>query len=206
MRNYILKKTMKRVFIFIISLFICHVNISYAASESECAIWLCSPANFGPKECAAAHAAMIDRIKNFKPILPPFGECDEDANVDGMTSYQGKATYVEKHNVCIRTMLWGDHGERCIESISIPDHYILNRNAFANWVYYLEIGNNDGRIGVPYFIGKNGNNVAQFPFATDKEAAAYYKTNGSYESMKNALTKYVDILNNSRNSAIQMIK
>ena len=36
---------------------------AFAASQDECAIWLCLPGGF-PQGCGAAHSAMIKRIKN----------------------------------------------------------------------------------------------------------------------------------------------
>ena len=47
---------------------------SYAASQDECAIWLCLPGGF-PQGCGAAYGAMIDRIKSRKPPLPNFSSC-----------------------------------------------------------------------------------------------------------------------------------
>lgn len=49
---------------------------AYAASQDECAIWLCLPGGF-PQGCSAAHNAMIKRIKKRKPPLPSFGSCSE---------------------------------------------------------------------------------------------------------------------------------
>ncbi len=52
----------------------------HAASQNECAIWLCLPGGF-PGGCEAAHAAFIKRITHKpkpKPPLPAFGSCTAD--------------------------------------------------------------------------------------------------------------------------------
>lgn len=56
---------------------------SYAASQSECAIWLCLPGGF-PTGCAAAHSAFRDRIKHGKSPLPDLSSCIKGP--DGATS------------------------------------------------------------------------------------------------------------------------
>ncbi len=45
-----------------------------AASEAECAIWLCLPGGF-PSGCSAAHSAFKKRIKKGKPPLPDLSSC-----------------------------------------------------------------------------------------------------------------------------------
>ncbi|GIU48848.1 hypothetical protein TUM4438_31150 [Shewanella sairae] len=47
---------------------------AHAASEAECAIWLCLPTGFG-SGCGDAKDAFKDRIKKFKPPLPEFLGC-----------------------------------------------------------------------------------------------------------------------------------
>lgn len=47
---------------------------SYAASEADCAIWLCLPGGF-PTGCSAAHSAFKDRIKHGRPPLPDLPSC-----------------------------------------------------------------------------------------------------------------------------------
>lgn len=61
----------------IVTLIICagaNQNKAYAASQDECAIWLCLPGGF-PAGCSAAHSAMFKRLKKRKPPLPSFGSC-----------------------------------------------------------------------------------------------------------------------------------
>lgn len=49
---------------------------AFAASQAECAIWLCLPGGFPAAGlCPAAHAAMLARIAQFKPPLPVWGSC-----------------------------------------------------------------------------------------------------------------------------------
>lgn len=47
---------------------------AHAASEDECAIWLCLPAGF-PEGCDNAYRAMIKRVKKRKPPLPNLSTC-----------------------------------------------------------------------------------------------------------------------------------
>ncbi len=60
---------------------------SYAASQDECAIWLCLPGGF-PQGCGAAHSAMIKRIKKKKPPLPSFGSCSEGGSGNYRMGYE----------------------------------------------------------------------------------------------------------------------
>lgn len=57
-------------------LFISVVDVppARAASEAECAIWLCLPGGF-PSGCSAAHSAFKKRIKKGKPPLPDLASC-----------------------------------------------------------------------------------------------------------------------------------
>lgn len=84
-----------------------------AASEEECAIWLCAPAGFpGAAGCAMALAAMIDRLKDFDPPLPPFGECSSNGSDGGNDFNYGVAAYVPAHRTCSRYSYRGD-GSYC---------------------------------------------------------------------------------------------
>ncbi len=76
---------------------------SYAASEAECAIWLCAPSGFpGAAGCAFALAAMIDRIKSFDPPLPPFGRCSQNGSNDGNSFNYVSAAYMRGERECLR--------------------------------------------------------------------------------------------------------
>jgi len=63
---------------------------AYAASEDECAIWLCLPVGFAFSECTAAYGAMLDRIFSFppKPPLPLFGSCSVDSPNGGSFTHE----------------------------------------------------------------------------------------------------------------------
>jgi len=60
---------------------------AFAASQDECAIWLCLPGGF-PQGCGAAHSAMIKRIKKRKPPLPAFGACSEGGSGNYQMGYE----------------------------------------------------------------------------------------------------------------------
>lgn len=45
-----------------------------AASQDDCAIWLCLPTGF-PSGCSKAKRAFVKRIKKFKPPLPNIVSC-----------------------------------------------------------------------------------------------------------------------------------
>lgn len=74
-----------------------------AASEEECSIWICAPAGFpGAAGCAAALAAMIDRIKDLDPPLPPFSSCSQDNSDQGNSYQHGRAAFIPAHRECVR--------------------------------------------------------------------------------------------------------
>lgn len=66
-----------------------------AASQDECAIWICLPGGF-PSGCGDAHSAFKKRLKKGKSPLPSWGSCTvSDAGtppVDASASY-GKEPY-----------------------------------------------------------------------------------------------------------------
>jgi hypothetical protein len=67
---------MKRILVFGICLssFTCGIKTSLAASQDECAIWLCLPGGF-PNGCSVAYFAFKDRIKHGKSPLPDLSSC-----------------------------------------------------------------------------------------------------------------------------------
>jgi hypothetical protein len=71
---------------------------TYAASDDECAIWICLPAGFVTSHCSAPRKEFLKRIKKLKPPLPPFHQCIKGGStqVGGsvMTFRQGKAYWV----------------------------------------------------------------------------------------------------------------
>ncbi|SRR5690554_3744869 len=72
---------------------------SQAASEDECAIWICLPGAF-PATCEAAKSAMVSRIKDGKSPLPSFSACSADGTSHGMSSNYGPAAYIPEREVC----------------------------------------------------------------------------------------------------------
>lgn len=67
-----------------------------AATEAECAIWLCLPTGF-PSGCGDAKSAFLKRIKKRKSPLPSFASCvlgqsDLPSGVDGSS---GNMSYKE---------------------------------------------------------------------------------------------------------------
>jgi hypothetical protein len=75
----------------------------FAASEDECAIWLCMPAAFAVDGCSGAFDAMIARVTHIPPKspLPAWSSCEYkgDLPVDDaeMSSRDGKAAYLPEH-------------------------------------------------------------------------------------------------------------
>lgn len=119
-----------------------------AASDDECAIWLCLPGGF-PSGCGAAKSAMKDRLKDFKPPLPPFQSCvvnsvsipssgstggetnvETGVNPDDYTYQYGPATWIREHQVCAN---WVESGpprarsRRCVDYDTIPGKYVHRR-------------------------------------------------------------------------------
>lgn len=97
-------------------------STAQAASEDECAIWICLPGAF-PATCEAAKSAMIDRVKDNKSPLPPFSACSADGNDHGMSSNHGVVAYIPARRECTR---WGYHGkhEECRSWEALPERYV----------------------------------------------------------------------------------
>lgn len=98
-----------------------------AASQDECSIWLCLPGGF-PSGCAAAHSAMISRIKDLKPPLPDFDSCavnPPQGSGSHMSYKMGVAAFVPTHKECTQWNYWNDTPE-CVKWQTIPAHYVEN--------------------------------------------------------------------------------
>ncbi len=93
-----------------------------AASEAECAIWICLPGGF-PGGCEAAYSAMVSRIKSLRPPLPPFKSCSVEATSEGMTFNWGMAAYVPQRRICARSSYASD-SEYCTEWTDLPEAYV----------------------------------------------------------------------------------
>lgn len=180
----------------------------YGANEAECAIWLCAPAGF-PKyqACIAAHAAMIERIKEFKPIFPSLSSCEDKKNntVEDVMGYTGKATLIKQHKVCVSWALFGDHGEQCKDFVSIPKHYVkdtlCNTTGCSKVVYYAEVQDNKTkeRIGKTFYIGRKGEDAPYYPSTSSNDYNLLYKP-----QTKESLLKYVDIINENKQKDIDL--
>jgi len=64
-----------------------------AASEQECAIWLCAPQGFAPSACKGARKALVKRLFRGKSAMPDLSSCmvggDSNSNNTQMTATQG---------------------------------------------------------------------------------------------------------------------
>ncbi len=94
---------------------------SQAASDDECAIWMCLPSGF-PSGCSGAKSAFKDRVKHFKPALPNFHECVKDTGNstggDQFTAKNGIAAFIPSYKVCVRSeyVRRGSESQReCVE-------------------------------------------------------------------------------------------
>ncbi len=90
-----------------------------AASQSECAIWLCLPGGF-PSGCSDARSALRDRIRDFKSPLPSFSSCADNppkGSGSHMSTKLGVAAYIPSYDVCVRYQYSGPRNENreCVE-------------------------------------------------------------------------------------------
>ena len=77
---------------------LCAPELSCAASDDECAIWLCAPSSFPSPYCNGAYSAFKKRIKKGKSPFPSLSSCTEDGqNPDGIVAKTGDAAYVPTH-------------------------------------------------------------------------------------------------------------
>lgn len=76
-------------------------KVSVAASQDECAIWLCMPAGFPGSECSAPHKAMLKRVKKGKSPLPSFSSCAVNSSSSGSAS-TGKGAWLPERKECVR--------------------------------------------------------------------------------------------------------
>lgn len=94
-----------------------------AASEDECAIWLCLPGGF-PSGCGGAKSAMVKRVKNGKSPLPDFVSCAVKSENGGssMTYDYNYAAAIQEQRVCKRYTS-NRNNSRCVEWETVPAHY-----------------------------------------------------------------------------------
>lgn len=99
-----------------------------AASEDECAIWLCLPTGFG-QGCGGAKSAFKKRIKKFKPPLPPIHECivENDTQTSDMSYDHGYAAYIPKQSKCLKWIGGANTTKKCQSWKTIPEQYIVGK-------------------------------------------------------------------------------
>ena len=104
-----------------------------AASQDECAAWICAAGGFAPSACKPPFKAMVKRIKKLKPPLPPISSCGGGAALNSIASGLGvkpsKMTY--NHGMAAlmpstrRCTSWsGGKESRCNNYVTVPSHYI----------------------------------------------------------------------------------
>jgi hypothetical protein len=102
-------------------------NAVVAASQDECAIWICLPGGF-PSGCGAAKSAMKDRLEDGKPPLPPFGSCAVNppkGSGSHMSFDWGIAAYIPAHQECSG---FGHFGCR-----SVPESYVKGKRCYKDF-------------------------------------------------------------------------
>nr|AGH89318.1 conserved hypothetical protein similar to pRA3.33 [uncultured bacterium] len=92
-----------------------------AASEDECAIWLCLPGGF-PSGCGGAKSAMLKRVKKGKSPLPDFVSCAVKSGGSSMTYDYNYAAAIQERRVCKR-YTGNQNNSRCVEWETVPAHY-----------------------------------------------------------------------------------
>ncbi|WP_427047351.1 conjugal transfer protein TraL [Halomonas casei] len=105
---------------------------AHAASEDECAIWICAPGGFAPSECGPARSAMISRVKDLKPPLPPLSACmvDPPAGAGGggssstLSGQDGIAAYIPERRVCDRWTWVSNERQECSSWRTEPERYV----------------------------------------------------------------------------------
>ena len=112
---------MKKIILGIMFISTVNAGVTFAASQDECAIWLCLPQGFAPPECAAPHSAMMQRISKGKSPLPKLSGCggDDDSNSKVLTGF---AAYIPEHEECYQ---WSEHGH-CLQPVKYEEKYIRN--------------------------------------------------------------------------------
>jgi hypothetical protein len=78
------------------------LDMANAASQDECAEWICLPGGF-PSGCGGAHSAMQNRIARHETVLPDFDECAANPPTRGgshMSYSMGIAAYIPTRTVC----------------------------------------------------------------------------------------------------------
>jgi len=99
---------------------------AFAASQDECAIWICLPSGFG-EGCSGAKSAMKDRVEDHKSPIPSFRECSADDGSDNtMGSDDGYAAYIPERRVCTNWKYYNGKGneKQCSAYKTLPSRYV----------------------------------------------------------------------------------
>ncbi len=104
----------------------------HAASDAECAIWMCLPTGF-IGGCSDAKKAFKKRVRRHKSPLPDFVGCLKNAGneeeqaalgikPDTFTAKDGIAAYVPTYRECTRR----DRNDHCVSWNTVDAHYVKN--------------------------------------------------------------------------------
>lgn len=134
-----------------------------AASEDECAIWLCAPSGFR-QGCDGARRAMDTRVHRGQSPCPAMGECAED---DGsMKTEDGYAAYIPAGQRCSQWDYGGEEGStECLEYESWGASWVHDTTCVyrtgeqdvwepygcAGTARYIAVRQNGLIIGEPYY-------------------------------------------------------
>ena len=132
-----------------------------AASEDECAIWLCITTGFNAEGCDPAHRAFHTRIAHNKPPVPGFGECSDD---EGGVADEGRAAFVPTRTICTQWDYGDDKGDGgCLAWQTIPEHFVKDQRCqrgreeenepagCTRTVRYVDIMIDGVSVGEPYY-------------------------------------------------------
>lgn len=112
---------MKKIILGALFLSAINAGSALAASQDECAIWLCLPQGFAPPECAGPRSAMTQRIHKGKSPLPKLSNCggDDDNSSKVVTGF---AALIPEHEKCEK---W-DNDNNCLKMVTVPEKYLRN--------------------------------------------------------------------------------
>lgn len=133
-----------------------------AASQNECAIWLCAPGGFPSPSCDAPKSAMIHRVEHGKSPLPSLAGCTKDGNTGGTTGIADKAIHIGAHTET-RAREVGEHTR--FYRVAIADHWEVGgscriplghgeytRRAYCSGPYHrIRVFVNQKQVGQTYY-------------------------------------------------------
>ena len=177
-----MKKTCISSILLLLVLVVSYTPETKAASQNECAIWLCLPTGF-PSGCSSAKSAFKKRIKKGKSPLPSLGSCIVSSPIpigdeSEMSSQDGIAAYIPEHQECLLWKTRRVNSRRdetyCAQEITVPTkvqrdttcHISRNRDgetskstpAFCTQtIRYVDVYVDGVPIGPTYYFDGNGN-------------------------------------------------